>query len=344
MKAPRQILSSLLILSLALPSFGHAGEKGRPDLSATVRQRTEKGWKRLLHGNPTTSSLHRRMEEKASSFSATLPWHVGQTFLMIGAIGALATIEEVRKQERLEGKSFHMSDAELAKLAASAVANDPTIWAGFSSAMITERALQGPVESINRTLTTVAGRTVLAGVLQSAVGTTVAFFGWELGKTLLRMAIRLDEADLTAPGGRPTPLTESEIVRAETRFLEIFALPVLAAAHGINPSGTLRKDRGPLLVQGANDLLLIQKIARNLSYILFIHDELRSLWFDMTIRLGFATGETLLFAAIMTASGLIGGAVGNALQPVIPIPGMQLVVGFLFAVGGGTSPTECPPK
>ncbi len=116
---------------------------------------------------------------------------------MLMVLAALEITRGELLRAQLEGRK--VDGAELARTAVFAsakVLDNFELWTAFLSAHGTSAALHKPLQAINQMIATTAGRNFFAAFLQQAVGTTVAFLGWEAGAQLwqeAKMALTSEE-------------------------------------------------------------------------------------------------------------------------------------------------------
>jgi hypothetical protein len=268
-------------------------------------------------------------DRKAEAWSNTIPYHITSTFLFLGTLVVIQAAEEAEKQARLTGEP-PMSKKELIKMVATMVVNDSSIWAGFFGSFAAEKTLSVPMRQLEQTLANQAVRPALVRLLSNTAWTTVAFFGWPAAQSLIRMACRLDEADLTIPGG--ATLTDREINQMEASFLTVlnYGTRRIPTSASKEEAGIMQEARGTL-----------KKVLTNMWYILAVNEELRAIWFSATVR-SFFTGDMILFTGAMIVGGLIGSAAGTYIQPVTPIPYTTLIVGFLCSVAFAWGASQAP--
>lgn len=322
-----------------------------PELRQMVMEEVGRtGWEETVKEEARTRAERKaerkiRIEAKVQKLASATPFHVAQTFLLISTIAAMASVDAVRELERAAGESSGYSAFEISKIAGDAVINDPTIWGGLTSGGGVSAALQSPLRQIDTAIQTQVNQRILGSILRSTVGTTVLFFGWELGRALVHMACHLDARDITVPGGSPKPLTTKQANEFKTGFLKLFGKMILSR---MPPNLSMSEEARAMSVmtkeEGDDAVRLFGQVFQNMFYILFVNDDLRALWFDVAMRLGLFTGETFLIMAALSASSLVGGAVGTAIQPFVPIPGTTLIVGFMFVVAGGYLAYKLPPE
>jgi hypothetical protein len=325
----RNLLAFLLVASLAIPPTSLARAAAPRSSAKTLYNLAKLRFQQELQASKTRYWFYEQAvneaNRKAERYSQNLSYHVVSTYLFLGTLTVMAVAEEAKKQAILTGEP-PMSTRELLQLSASWVANDGGVWAGFFGNFAAEKALSVPMGELREAVASQSGKAALGRLFGSTAYTTVAFFGWTAAQSLLRMACRLDPADLTVPGGGA--LTDAEAKRVQEAFLSVFV-----PATSLRLPGMSAEKKAEI----GESRRLVVKVLRNMYYILFLNDELGKIFWSATVRL-FLTGDMLLFTGALVLFGSIGGVA----QRYVPIPYLSFILGFGFSIAGATAAHKAP--
>jgi hypothetical protein len=238
---------------------------------------------RSLEFNKANEAIVKLAQSRPVEMSADL----GRTILFLLTITGVELVRE-EIMARVRGEVSDKDLAEMAVIAAKQIVDSGSTYVAILSAGVAHLGLKYPTQAITAWMIDPTSRPILQASLASSILATGGLAGWELGVSLWNEASYLLE-------------TTEEFERSKTLF------GTGAGAFKALIYSSKSRD--------AKDLALVQTMARNMIYVAWSDQELRSKWIDNTWRTRFMDGDVAILTAALVAAG----------------------IGTLFLPGGGTA-------
>ncbi len=298
----RQILCFLLAITLIPSKFAYADVNFDSEVTKTIDSKYGASILKLARNANRYAKQGKELTKKGFKTDAgQVVSGQLETITMISILSAIAIARENIRLAQIKKESIDVKVIAAASAkAAQQLVGSTEFWNSVAGAAVVNKFSAPVVKAFFSTLQTTAAKKALQEIIQIGAHTQATFLGWDFGGELIEIAALLIDNE-----------------EDRQRALQIGPLLISILSH------TATAD-----VKYLDDLRVLQLLLNNLVRIVFVDDQLRTIWMSQTWRNRIVTGKFATLVSSMWAASALSNYLGLRWLPRF---GVSIVAGAAWS-------------